>query len=83
MGPGPTPVAIEIDTALLLAEHAETAWFSAINTGSTVRGGARTRRDENTLRPVSSWRGERVVELAVRGPVRLCLVVAKRFKTVS
>jgi hypothetical protein len=70
-GPVPTPVVIAIDTALLLAMHAEVASFSRINVGSTVRGGARARRDETTLRPVPRWRGEPAVELAIRGQVAL------------
>jgi len=68
-GPVPTPVVIAFDTAVLLAMHAEVASFSRINVGSTVRGGARTRRDETTLRPVLRWRGEPAVELAIHGPV--------------
>jgi hypothetical protein len=71
IGPGPNPIAIEIDTASLLAAHHERAYFSVINTGSTVRGGGRTRRDENTLRPVGCWRRQPVVELAIRGAVPL------------
>ena len=69
IGTGCAPVVIELDTASLLAAHPDAAFFSRINTGSTVRGGARTRRDETTLRPVHAWRGERAVELAIRGPV--------------
>ena len=69
--PIPAPVVLELDTALLLAAHQAMAFFSRINTGSTVRGGARARRDETTLRPFSMWRGEGVVELAIRAPVPL------------
>jgi len=69
--PVAAPVVMAIDTASLLAAHADTAFFSRINTGSTARGGARTQRDETTLRPMHSWRGERVVELAIRGTVPL------------
>jgi hypothetical protein len=71
IGPGGALVVIELDTALLLRAHHEVAFFSLINTGSTVRGGARVRRDETTLRAVRDWRGERVVELAIRGSVKL------------
>jgi hypothetical protein len=65
------PVVIAVDTRSLLTAHGEAAFFSRINTGSTLRGGARTRRDETTLRALSLWRGERAVELAIRGPVPL------------
>ena len=68
-GPVPPPVVIEIDTALLLSAHHGSAFFSRINSGSTVRGGARARRDETTLRPLCAWRGEPAVELAIRAPV--------------
>jgi hypothetical protein len=71
IGNGVAPVVIEVDTASLLSAHYEIAFFSLINAGSTMRGGARTRRDETTLRPVSTWHGERIVELAIRGPVPL------------
>jgi|HubBroStandDraft_1064217.scaffolds.fasta_scaffold45777_2 hypothetical protein len=71
LGPGDAPVVIELDTAVLLEAHSTAAFFSLINAGSTVRGGARARRDETTLRALSDWRGERVVELAILGPVRL------------
>ncbi len=70
------PVAITVDTAALLEAHHDVAYFSRINTGSTVRGGARARRDENTLGPVHDWRRHDVAELAIRGPVRLspCII---------
>jgi hypothetical protein len=71
IGPGPTPVVLEIDTAGLLTAYRQVAYFSLINTGSTVRGGARTRRDDTTFRSVASWRGERPAELAIRAPVRI------------
>jgi len=70
-GPGSAPVVIAIETAALLAAHSAVTFFSRINSGSTIRGGARARRDEQTLRPVEDWRGERVVELAIRAPVPL------------
>lgn len=63
------PLVIELDTARLLAAHRDAAFFSVINTGSTLRGGGRARRDENSLRPVDAWHGERAVELAIREPV--------------
>jgi len=70
-------VVIELDTALLLAAHETTAFFSRINTGSTIRGGAWTRRDETTLRPVHSWAGERAAELAIRAPVPLAFGLSR------
>jgi hypothetical protein len=71
LGPGAAPLVIELDTGSLLRAHHEVAFFSLINTGSTVRGGARARRDETTLRAVRGWQGERAVELAIRGSVTL------------
>lgn len=65
------PVIIAVATTFLLTAHAEAAFFSRFNTGSTVRGGRRARRDETALRPVHTWNGERAVELAIRGPVTL------------
>ena len=65
------PVVLAFDTAALLERHQETVFFATINTGSTVRGGARVRRDENTLRPVSAYRGGTIAELAIRGRVYL------------
>lgn len=62
------PVVLEWDTRRLLAAHGDAASYSVINTGSTVRGGARTRRDETTFRPVRDFAAERrpAAELAVR-----------------
>jgi hypothetical protein len=68
---GPSPVILAIDTAALLARHGAIAWFATINTGSTMRGGARARRDENTLRPVTDYQMGPVAELAIRGRVDL------------
>ena len=70
-GTGLAPIVLEIDTALLLAGQGDTAYFSLFNTGSVVRGGARVRRDDHSLRSLHGWRGERAVELAIRAPVRL------------
>lgn len=69
--PGRPPVTLTIDTAALLARHGDIAFFATINTGSTVRGGARARRDENTLRPVADYRAGLIAELAIRGGVAL------------
>jgi hypothetical protein len=78
LGPGGEPVVMAIDTEALLAAHRSDAFFSVINTGSTVRAGARVRRDETTLRRVAEWRGERPVELAIRGPVALAAVRSRQ-----
>ena len=66
-----TPVVLEFETADLLGTHAGCAYWSRINTGSTMRGGARTRRDGNTLQPMDSYRSGPVAELAVRGRVTM------------
>ena len=64
------PVVLALDTAALLARHRQSAFFARINTGSTVRGGARVRRDEATLAPVAGYRSGPVAELAIRGCVQ-------------
>ena len=69
--PGAPPVALRLDTAALLRRHGEAAFFARINTGSTVRGGARVVRDESTLLPVAQYRSGAVAELAISGPVAL------------
>jgi Family of unknown function (DUF7002) len=63
------PAILACDTVALLERHSHRAFFATINTGSTMRGGARVRRDENTLRPVAEYRGGVVAELAIRGQV--------------
>jgi hypothetical protein len=63
------PAVLAVETARLLARHGDSAYFARINTGSTVRGGARTRRDETTLAPVAGYRSGPVAELAIRGCV--------------
>ncbi len=63
------PVVLEFKTAILLDCHAGCAFWSRINTDSTVRGGARSRRDDDTLQPMASYRSGPVAELAVRGRV--------------
>jgi hypothetical protein len=65
------PQLLAFDTAALLRRHGEAAFFARINTGSTVRGGARVRRDETTLAPLTDYRSGPVAELAIRGPVTL------------
>ena len=62
------PVILAFDTAALLGTQAAT-FYSTFNTGSTVRGAARARRDENTFRPVTDYRSGPAAELAIRGPV--------------
>ena len=76
----PAPLILAFDTAALLQRHGAAAFFAIINTGSTVRGGARVRRDENTLRPVVAYRGGPVAELAIRGRVDLA-AAAQRTRT--
>jgi hypothetical protein len=71
---GPTPVTLAFDTAALLERYGELAFFATINTGSTVRGGARVRRDENTLRPVAEYQSGAIAELAIRGRVELACI---------
>jgi hypothetical protein len=68
---GAPPVVLTLDTRALLQRHAAVAFFATINTGSTVRAGGRVRRDEDTLRPVATYRGGAVAELAIRGRVDL------------
>jgi len=63
------PVILAFDTVALLDQHSDIAYFTAFNTGSTLRGGARVLRDENTLRPVAEYRRGAIVELAIRGRV--------------
>jgi hypothetical protein len=70
-------VTLCIDTAMLLARHVQIAVFATINSGSTVRGGARARRDETTLRPVTNYRSGAVAELAIRGRVELSGVTVR------
>lgn len=65
------PCVLTLDTAALLARHGEDAFFARFNAGSTVRGGARVRRDETTFAPVTGYRSGPVAELAIRGCVEL------------
>lgn len=65
------PRVLTLDTATLLGRHADHAFFARINTGSTLRSGARVRRDETTLAPVADYRSGSVAELAIRGCVQL------------
>ncbi len=71
------PVTLAFDTAALLDAQAP-AFYSTFNTGSTVRGAARARRDENTFRPVAAYRSGPAAELAIRGPVPPALLARAR-----
>jgi hypothetical protein len=70
------PVTLTFDTALLLERHGPIAFFATINSGSTVRGGARAQRDEKTLRPAANYHSGPVAELAIRGPVDISGIAA-------
>jgi hypothetical protein len=72
------PVILAFDTATLLAAQSAAAFYSTFNTGSTVRGAARARRDENTFRPVTGYRSGPAAELAIRGPVPPALLARAR-----
>lgn len=63
------PVVLAFDTLALVAPHLADACYSTFNTGSTVRGAARARRDENTFRPVAAYRSGPVAELAIRAAI--------------
>lgn len=63
------PVILAFDAAALLAHQGEHAFVARFNAGSTLRGGARVRRDEATLVPVAEYRSGSVAELALRCPV--------------
>jgi hypothetical protein len=71
-GANEPPVILAFATAALLQRHQGSAFYATINTGSTVRGGARVRRDDNTFRPVAGYRGGAIAELAIRGQVDMC-----------
>jgi hypothetical protein len=60
------PVVFAFDTAALLGLHGDYAYLSRFNAGSTVRGGARVRRDEATLMPLADYRSGGVAELGLR-----------------
>lgn len=62
------PVVLAFDAARLLERHGEHAFVARFNTGSTLRGGARVRRDDKTLVPVAHYRSGNVAELALRCP---------------
>lgn len=71
------PITLAFATAALLDAEAS-AFYSTFNTGSTVRGAARARRDEHTFRPVAAYRSGPVAELAIRGPVPPALLARAR-----
>jgi hypothetical protein len=66
-----TPNVLAIDTAALLSRYGDKAFYTRINSGAALRGGARTRRDETTLRRVADYRSGAVAELAIAGRVEL------------
>lgn len=68
------PVVLAVATADLLRAHAARAAYSTFNTGSPVRGGKRTPRDEHSFRPVAQYRGEKAAELVVEGGVEPALL---------
>ena len=72
------PVVFAFDTPALLATLGPSAFFSTFNTGSTVRGAARARRDEGTFRPVAEYRSGPAAELAIRGPVPAAVLEAAK-----
>ena len=63
------PAVLAFDTLALVTPHLADAYYSTFNTGSTVRGAARARRDENTFRPVAAYRSGPVAELAIRAAI--------------
>jgi len=63
------PVVLAFDTQALLVTLGPNAFYSTFNTGSTVRGAARARRDEDTFRPVANYRSGPAAEVAIRGTV--------------
>ena len=65
------PQILAFATARLLVDLTAEAFFARINTGSTLRGGGRVRRDEATFARLAAYRSGPVAELAVRGPVSL------------
>jgi hypothetical protein len=60
------PIVLEFDTAALVGLHGEYAFLARFNAGSTVRGGARVRRDEATFVPLTLYRSGSVAELGMR-----------------
>ncbi|HUN40960.1 MAG TPA: hypothetical protein VMU81_11755 [Acetobacteraceae bacterium] len=78
---GTPPRVLAFETTALLRQHPRIAFFTRINAGSTVRGGARARRDESTFTLVEKYRGGAVAELAIRG--RVMLSAATGLKRVS
>jgi hypothetical protein len=65
------PRVLTFRTDALVQLYRRNAFFTRINTGSTVRGGARTRRDESAFTFVEQYRRGAVAELAIRGRVTL------------
>ena len=74
-----TPSAVyAFHTGALLADLPDVAFYSTFNTGSTVRGAARARRDEDTFRPTTAYRSGPAAELAIRSAVPPALLARAR-----
>ena len=63
------PVVLAFRTETLLAAQADDAYYATFNTGSTVRGAARARRDEATFHPIAGYQSGPVAELAIRAAI--------------
>ena len=72
------PAVLAFHTGALLATLPAQAFYSTFNTGSTVRGAARARRDEGTFRPVAAYRAGPAAELAVHGAVPAAVLARAR-----
>ena len=72
------PAVLAFRTEALLAALADHAYYATFNTGSTVRGAARARRNEDTFRPVAAYRSGPVAELAIRAAVSSAVLAAAR-----
>jgi len=72
------PVVLAFRTAVLLAGRPAQAFYSTFNTGSTVRGAARARRDERTFRPVAAYLSGPAAEFIIRAAVPPALLASAR-----
>ena len=72
------PIILAFQTKALLAAQPDRAYYATFNTGSTVRGAARARRDENTFHAVAAYRSGPAAELAIRGSVPPSVLAAAR-----
>lgn len=71
---GADPIVLALATADLLRAHEGQATYSRINTGSTVLGGFRARRDEATFQRVTDFAKGKAAELAIEGRVNPALL---------